>query len=142
MLKTQHKEATAQLVEWKARALAAEKALEVIRGEGDNEEEGTGDNKKAAGGEHVPLMSVESATRSVLNAEMEKYLSLERSTAIPVLARADNNAHAWKFQPRESTFTDFFLAADSNEELFSKTKVSPSVQSTSTTNRLQRYGKV
>ena len=144
-LKTLHKEAAAQLVEWKARALAAEKALEVMGGEGDNEDdEGAeeGGKKKVERGEPMPLLSVENAARSVLNGEMEKYLSLERSTAIPVLARADNNAHAWQFQPRESTFTDYFRAADTNEELFSKTRVTPSVQSTSTTNRLQRYGKV
>ena len=80
-IKKLHKEAAAQLIEWKARALAAEKALEVI---GENEEVETAENggeivnnrkDKTSREELVPLMSVENATRSVLNSEMEKYLT-------------------------------------------------------------------
>ena len=63
-IKKLHKEVTAQLVEWKARALAAEKALEVM---GENEEVETAENggeivnkkkDKASGEELVPLLSV------------------------------------------------------------------------------------
>ncbi len=147
-VKKMHKEAAEQLVEWKSRALAAEKALEVMGGGSGEDRKAMEEDQAGAKGTDVtakrpvPLLSVENATRAVLNTEMEKYLSLERSKAIPVLARADNNAHAWQFQPRESTFTNYFSVADTNEELFSKSKVTPSVQSTSTINRLQRYGKL
>ena len=76
-----------------------------------------------------------------------RYLNLERSSAIPVLARADGNAFAWQYKPRDSSFSDYFNVADSNEAtLFSKSsasgKATVSAAAATTTARLQRYGRV
>ena len=57
------------------------------------------------------IMSVEACSRRVLNQEMEKYLSLERSAAVPVLARFENE-YAYKFTARESQFDNFLKTAD------------------------------
>lgn len=140
---------SAELTDWKARAVSSEKkvqeATEINESIFKSEKE---DTKGSAGAPMPPVMSVESATRRILNEEMEKYLSLERSSAVPVLARADNNSYIWQYQPRESSFGDYFDVANENE-LYSQSKPAslgkgpaPSSASNTTTARLRKYGRV
>ena len=140
---------TAELTDWKARALSSEKrAREATEINESILKSDKNDKESDAGNAVPPVMSVENATRRILNEEMEKYLSLERSSAIPVLARADNNALAWQYQPRESSFGDYFDVAKENEELYpqqggaAKQSTVPSNSASTTAARLRKYGRV
>ena len=147
-LKSQLESMISELNEWKERALSSEKKAkefaEVNESILNSGKEDTGTNTAAR---IPPIISIESATRKILNEEMEKYLNLERSSAVPVLARADNNSYAWQYQPRESLFEGFFDVANKNEELYSQTegtlkKGVPSDAAITTAARLRKYGRV
>lgn len=144
---------TAEITDWKARALSSEKTAREATEINESILKSDKDGKQPDVGTAMPpVMSVESATRRILNEEMERYLSLERSSAVPVLARADNNAFAWQYQPRESSFGDYFDVANENEEVYAQRQAAAKEAATTvplqsnsasaTAARLRQYGRV
>lgn len=144
---------TAEITDWKARALSSEKTAREATEINESILKSDKDGKHPDVGTAMPpVMSVESATRRILNEEMERYLSLERSSAVPVLARADNNAFAWQYQPRESSFGDYFDVANENEEVYAQRQAAAKEAATTvplqsnsasaTAARLRQYGRV
>ena len=107
-----HKSSMVECQNWKVRATAAEEELAVLRKaseDSDVEHDKSGPESKVTATERQ-----ESSSRRVLNQEMERYLSLERSLATPVLAHCALDS-VWKYTARESQFSAYFdIATESS----------------------------
>jgi len=110
-LRKAHKAAAEEGYEWKMKAARMEEELASLQPDAESAaEEGAEERREADSPKHA---LAEISSRKVLNRELEKYLSLEKSLATPVLA---HNAvqNVWKYSARETQFGAFFdMAAES-----------------------------
>jgi hypothetical protein len=108
-LSAAHNAAMVECNQWKQRASAAEEELAVLRSAAvaAGEDDRAGPESDATAAERE-----ERSTRRVLNREMERFLTLERSLATPILAQTALDS-AWKYTARggESLFGSYFAVA-------------------------------
>ena len=95
--------------DFKKRAAAAEEELATVRPEVDSSDDEA--QPTTTSQQITALDRDESSSKIVLNAEMDRYLSLQTSMALPMPPGAAQAAFLYQLPQRESKFNDAFSAA-------------------------------
>ncbi len=102
-----HRTAMEENYEWKRRAAVAEEEVIALRST-------SAETSEIPENPSLPVLH-EISSRKVLNRELEKYLSLERTMATPMLAQKGSAENVWKYSSRETQFDVFFdIATESS----------------------------